>query len=109
MKRPRYLSKYYFDWETMGTFLEGRSTLDSSHFFQNITTHKQARRFLKGYGFDPTILFELSELFGNFQEALQFIKKYFLREGTEIGLDIKIPSSIFTITDIQDLPNYGLS
>lgn len=103
MKRPRYFSKYYFNWETMGTFLEGRSTLDSSHFFQNITTHKQARRFLKGYGFDPNDPVELSELFGNFQEALQFIKKYFLREGTEIGLDIKIPSSIFTITDIQDL------
>ena len=103
MKRPHYLSKYHFDWETMGTFLEGRSTLDSSHFFQNISTHKQARRFLKGYGFDPNDPVLMSELFGNFQESLQFIKKYFLREGSEIGLDTKIPSSIFTISDIQDL------
>lgn len=103
MKRPQYLSKYYFDWETMGTFLEGRSTLDSSHFFQNITNHKQARRFLKGYGFDPSDPVLMSELFGNFQESLQFIKKYFLKEGTEIGLDARIPSSIFTISDIQDL------
>ncbi len=103
MKRPQYLSKYHFDWETMGTFLEGRSTLDSSHFFQNITNHKQARRFLKGYGFDPSDPVLMSELFGNFQESLQFIKKYFLKEGTEIGLDVRIPSSIFTISDIQDL------
>jgi len=103
MKRPQYLSKYHFDWETMGTFLEGRSTLDSSHFFQNITNHKQARRFLKGYGFDPSDPVLMSELFGNFQESLQFIKKYFLKEGTEVGLDVRIPSSIFTISDIQDL------
>lgn len=103
MKRLQYLSKYHFDWETMGTFLEGRSTLDSSHFFQNITNHKQARRFLRGYGFDPNDPVLMSELFGNFQESLQFIKKYFLKEGTDIGLEVRIPSSILAISDIQDL------
>lgn len=103
MKRLQYLSEYHFDWETMDTFLEGRSTLDSSHFFQNISTHKQARRFLRGYGFDPNDPVLMSELFGNFQESLQFIKKYFLKEGSEIGLDVRIPSSILAISDIQDL------
>ena len=48
--------------------------------------------FLKGYGIsgkDP--ISKAGELFGNFQESIQFIKRYFLKEGNkDDGLDLKI-------------------
>ena len=45
-----------------------------------------------------------AELFGNFQEALQLIRRYFLKEGSEeTGIDLKIPSKIFMITDLEEL------
>ena len=103
MERPSYLSKYLFDWEVLEIFLEGKSALDTSHFVGQIRDNKEAGDFLKGYGFNPADPVLMAELFGNFQEALQFIKRYFLKDGSPLGLDLKIPSSIFMITDVCEL------
>ncbi|TDJ08985.1 MAG: TIGR04552 family protein [Deltaproteobacteria bacterium] len=103
MERPSYLSKYLFDWEVLEIFLEGKSSLDTAHFVGPINTMKEAGDFLKGYGFNPDDPVLMAELFGNFQEALQFIKRYFLKEGTPLGLDLKIPPAIFMITDVCEL------
>ena len=64
---------------------------------------EQVNSFLKGYGLDATDPISRAELFGNFQEALQFIKRYFLKEGNPDGLDYTIPNSIYMLTDISDL------
>ena len=94
MEKPNYLSKYLFDWEAMELVLGGRSALDSRLFVGPNFQDEQIRRFLLGYGLEPDDTVTKSELFGNFQEALQFIRRYFLREGSENGLDLKIPNSI---------------
>lgn len=64
---------------------------------------EEVDRFLTGYGLNPHDPVSKAELFGNFQEALQFVKHYFLKEGSKDGLDLKMPASFFTISEISDL------
>ncbi len=103
MDRPTYLSKYLFDWELLDVVIGGKSALDSKFFVGQMYDIEQVNQFLKGYGLDASDPVSRAELFGNFQEALQFIKRYFLKEGNSEGLDISIPNSIYMITDITDL------
>ncbi len=103
MERPSYLSKYLFDWGTLDVVINGHSPLDTKHFISPIRNTEQAEQFLQGYGFDPHDPVSKAELFGNFQEALSFIKKFFLKEGDPDGLNLKIPQTIFLITDIAEL------
>jgi len=103
MERPSYLSKYLFDWESFEVVIGGRSALDSKFFIGPMSNEEMVERFLTGYGLDPNDPVARAELFGNFQEAIQFIRRYFLIEGSDDGIDIKVPNSIFMITDISDL------
>ncbi len=103
MKETNYLSKYFFDWDAMELVLGGRSALDSRLFVGPAFKDGQIKRFLLSYGLNHDDPVTRSELFGNFQEALQFIRRYFLREGSENGLDLKIPNSILMITNVDEL------
>lgn len=103
MERPSYLSKYLFDWESFDVVIGGKSALDSKFFISQMLNEEMVESFLVGYGLDANDPVARAELFGNFQEALQFIRRYFLKEGSGEGLDLKIPNSIFMITDISDL------
>ncbi|OUR93090.1 hypothetical protein A9Q84_21540 [Halobacteriovorax marinus] len=103
MVRPDYLANYMFDWEILDVVVSGRSALDSKFFVGPIGDTSQVNQFLRGYGLDPGDPISRAELFGNFQETLQFIKRYFLKEGNEEGLDLKIPNSLYMITDIGEL------
>lgn len=103
MERPSYLQKYMFDWEIFDVVVGGRSALDTKNFLGPMSSHEQVNQFLKGYGLDPNDHVAKSELFGNFQEAMQFIRRYFLREGNPDGLDIKVPNSLLMISDISQL------
>jgi uncharacterized protein (TIGR04562 family) len=103
MERPSYLSKYLFEWDLFDVVIGGRSALDSRFFIGPMFDNEQVNDFLSGYGFDSNDPIVRAELFGNFQEAVQFIKRYFLIEGNPDGLDLKVPNSIFMITDIAEL------
>lgn len=103
MERPSYLSKYMFDWDSIEVVVSGRSALDSKTFLGPMSSMEQVHQFLKGYGLDPADPVNKAELFGNFHEALQFIKRYFLLEGNPDGLDLKVPNSLYMITDIGQL------
>lgn len=103
MERPSYLSKYMFEWDLFDVVIGGRSALDSRFFIGPMVDKEQVDDFLKGYGFDHKDPVVRAELFGNFQEAVQFIKRYFLKEGNPDGVDLKIPNSIFMITDVAEL------
>jgi uncharacterized protein (TIGR04562 family) len=63
----------------------------------------QVYDFLGGYGFDIKNPVESAELFGNYQEAIQFIKRYFLKEGNPEGLPLSVPSFLYSLTDISEL------
>ncbi|MAF78305.1 MAG: hypothetical protein CME60_09090 [Halobacteriovoraceae bacterium] len=103
MERPKYLSNYLFDWESMDVVIGGRSALDSKFFIGPMTDIETVERFLSGYGLDANDPVARAELFGNFQEAIQFIRRYFLKEGNPDGLGLKVPNSIVMITDISEL------
>jgi uncharacterized protein (TIGR04562 family) len=101
--RPSYLADYVFNWETFDVVCSGKSSLDATNYLTELHDKDQVANFLYGYGFDVTDPVETAELFGIFQEAIQFIKRYFLKEGNPEGLDLKVPSYLFTITNISEL------
>lgn len=92
-----------FDWEILDVVVGGKSALDTKNFLGPMSSIEQVNQFLKGYGLDPSDHVTKAELFGNFQEALQFIKRYFLKEGNPDGLDLKLPHSLLMISDISQL------
>jgi uncharacterized protein (TIGR04562 family) len=92
-----------FDWEILDVVVGGKSALDTKNFLGPMSSIEQVNQFLKGYGLDPNDHVTKAELFGNFQEALQFIKRYFLKEGNPDGLDLKLPNSLLMISDISQL------
>ena len=103
MERPSYLSKYMFDWDALDVVVGGKSALDSKNFLVPMRTQDEVHQFLRGYGLDVNDPVSKAELFGNFHEAIQFIKRFFLREGSPDGLDYKMPNSLLMISDIPQL------
>ena len=103
IQRPSYLADYGFNWETFDVVCSGKSSLDSTNYLTELYDKNQVTNFLSGYGFDITDPVEAAELFGIFQEALQFVKRYFLIEGNPEGLDLRVPNYLYTITNISDL------
>lgn len=102
-QRPSYLAEYAFNWETFDVVCSGKSSLDATNYLTELYDKEQVASFLYGYGFDISDPVESAELFGIFQEAMQFIKRYFLIEGNPEGLDLRIPSYLYTITNITEL------
>jgi uncharacterized protein (TIGR04562 family) len=103
MDRPDYLDSYRFSWETFDIIVGGKSSLDAKNYLGPFRDKDEAGKFLKGYGFDVSDPVQSAELFGNFQEALQFIKRYFLLDGNPDGLDLSIPNIFYSITDVSEL------
>ena len=103
MKRLDYLSRYMFEWELLEVILEGKSALDSSFFISPLSHDDAIDAFLREYGLDPNDPVTQAELFGNFQEALQFIKKYFLKSGNTNGLDMTIPPHFYQMTSVKEV------
>jgi uncharacterized protein (TIGR04562 family) len=102
-ERPSYLADYAFNWETFDVVCSGKSSLDATNYLTELYEKKQVTEFLNGYGFNITDPVESAELFGIFQEALQFIKRYFLIEGNPDGLEMRVPNYLYAITNIGDL------
>jgi len=103
MRRPGYIDSYKFNWETLDIMASGTSSLDAKNYLSHFKNREEAYRFLFGYGYDLYDPIENAEMFGNFQEAIQFIKNFFLIDGNPDGLDLKIPNIYYTITDVSEL------
>lgn len=101
--RPSYLADYSFNWETFDVVCSGKSSLDATNYLTELSEKRHVAEFLSGYGFNISDPVENAELFGIFQESIQFIKRYFLIEGTPEGLDLKIPHYLYSITNISEL------
>ena len=102
-QRPDFLAQHLFNWETLHLVCSGQSSLDAKNYLTEMYDRDQVYDFLGGYGFDLKNPVESAELFGNYQEAIQFIKRYFLKEGNPEGLPLSIPSFLYTLTDISEL------
>ena len=104
MEKQSYLYKYQLDWELFDIVAQGRSPLDSKFFIGRLENLDQVHDFLRGYGVDTSNPISRAELFGIFQESLQFVRRYFLKEGNpQDGLPLTIPQSIYSITDVLDI------
>ncbi|MBL7665548.1 MAG: TIGR04552 family protein [Bacteriovoracaceae bacterium] len=103
MNRPDYLEKYHFNWDVFDVIVGGKSSLDINSYVGEIDNLDDVYKFVKGYGFDLADPVQSAELFGNFQEALQFIRRYFLKEGNPEGLHLLIPDKLSTIGNVADL------
>lgn len=102
-QRPSYLGEYAFNWETFDVVCSGKSSLDAKNYLTELYDKDQVANFLLGYGFNINDPVESAELFGIFQEAIQFIKRYFLKEGNPEGLDFRVPNYLYSITNISEL------
>lgn len=103
MQRADFFNSYKFNWEIFDIIASGKSSLDAKNYISSFKQKEDAGKFLEGYGFDTSDPVQNAELFGNFQEAIQFIKRYFLKEGNSDGLDATIPNVFYSITDVSDL------
>lgn len=103
MNRPDYFSDYKFNWESLDVVSSGTSSLDAKNYLTELYDQAHVKDFLRGYGFNIDDPIENAELFGIFQEALQFIKRYFLKEGNPEGLDLRVPNFLYTITSISEV------
>lgn len=95
-------TKYHFRWDTLDVIIAGKSSIDSGTGF-NIRTADEAERFLVSYGYDPQDPIENAELLGNFREALNFIRKYFLQPENADGLRLEVPRKLLELSDVRDL------
>lgn len=99
---PEFLKKYEFDWAVFGVIIGGQSAIDSSTHL-GIRTPEEAARFMDSYGYNLENPIESAELFGNFQEALTFIRRYFLQPDNPEGIKLDIPRKISELTDVSQL------
>lgn len=102
---PEVLKPYEFDAEVSDIIIGGQSAIDSARGLR-VRSSEEAQKFLEGYGYDQENPIEKAELFGNFQEALSFIRRYFLHPHNPDGLKIEIPRKIAEIIDISQLLLY---
>lgn len=94
--------KYSFSSGVLDIIISGGSAIDSTEGF-NIPTLDDAERFLRSYGFNLENPIEKAEAFGNFHEALAFIRRYFLKGENPAGLDIEVPRKILELSDVREL------
>jgi uncharacterized protein (TIGR04562 family) len=103
MKRQEFEDRFHLNFDLIDVLISNKSALDANSFLSEVKNETSGRKFIEGYGVNIEDPVEMAELFGNFQEALQFIRKYFLKEGRVEGLDFRIPERISQITDIKKL------
>ncbi len=103
MTQNNYFYKYHFNWEAFEVIINGKSSIDATTYLSYFSSHEDVKQFLDGYGFDTDNPVQKGELFGHYQESLQFIKRFFLKEGNSDGLDLQIPNSFYSLTDLLDL------
>ncbi len=94
--------KYDFKSEILDIIVSGTSAIDSLTAFQ-VKDLEEADLFIRSYGYDLDNPIERAEVHGNFHEALNFIRKYFLYPENPDGLKLEIPRKIIELADIRDL------
>ena len=88
----------------LDVLIGGTSFLDSKEGFKNSFADPQSiNNFVFAYGYDAEDPIEHAELQGNIQEAVRFIKRYFLRPENPEGLAIELPKKMNDQLDLKEL------
>lgn len=92
----------------LGVVIDGNSLLDSKQGLRgSFTDPTSVDNFIDAYGYDLLDPIEAAELQGNVQEAIRFIKKYFLKAENPDGLQIEMPKKISDCNDVRELLMYA--
>ncbi len=98
------MAKWRIGDSVLRVLIGGRSFLDSREGFQGTFRNlHSAENYLSAYGFNLHDPIEKAELHGSLQEAVRFIKTYFLKPGSQDGLAIEVPKKILETTEIAEL------
>ncbi|MDH4468133.1 MAG: TIGR04552 family protein [Bacteriovoracaceae bacterium] len=97
------IDPFVFSWEIMDVFIRGQSPIDVYSFMGQLNDEEDIASFLNGYGYDMDNPVQLAELFGIYQEAIQFIRRYLLQEGNPEGIALEIPMDLVRISDVRQL------
>jgi uncharacterized protein (TIGR04562 family) len=82
----------------------GRSFLDTKDgFIGTFRNVHGAENYLGAYGFNLHDPIEKAELQGSLQEAIRFIRSYFLKPGNPEGLALEIPKKIIETKTIPEI------
>jgi uncharacterized protein (TIGR04562 family) len=104
------LAKWRIGESVLRVLIGGSSFLDSKEGFKGVFRNRlSAENYLHGYGFDLHDPIEKAELHGTLQEAIRFIKTYFLKPSNPEGLRLEIPKKILEVTDVTDLLMFASS
>lgn len=97
--------KLDFRWEVLDVIVGGKSLIDTELGLTGfpMRSHDDVDRFMKSYGYDLEDPIEKAEVLGNFHEALNFIREYFLDSDWVETKDLTIPRKITEMTDVRDL------
>lgn len=103
-KAHQFQSKWRIGESILDVLIGGRSFLDSKNGFRGTFKNEQAAdQFLHAYGYDLQDPIERAELQGTLQEALRFVRSYFLKPSNPDGLALEMPKKILELTEIRDL------
>jgi uncharacterized protein (TIGR04562 family) len=88
--------------DMMNLMLRGKSVIDSQ---QGITFGRleDVSTFLQRYGYDLDDTVAMAEVQGNYQEALRFIRRYFLAPENPEGAHLEVPKVFLELNDIRNL------
>lgn len=88
--------------DVVNLMLRGKSVIDSNAGLP-LRTESDADEFLWKYGYNLENPVERAEVYGNYHEALRFIRKYFLKPENPEGADLEIPRSFMELTDMRQI------
>jgi len=109
-KTPFFKQKWNIGESILDVVIGGISFLDSKEGFKgSFTDNESAEKFLLAYGYDIMDPIELAELQGNVQEAIRFIKRYFLKPENPEGLSVEVPKKFSDLLDLRELLLYASS
>lgn len=90
---------------TLDILLKGRSILDIDRALEEyaFSSVDEVTPFLAAYGYNLEDPIDASEVLGHFQEALNFIRKTYLKPENPEGLEIEPPRKIVELQEIREL------
>jgi uncharacterized protein (TIGR04562 family) len=95
-------TKYSFRPDVLDVIISGKSSLDTPNGFE-LHSADEVTKFIDSYGYDLEKPIESAEVLGNFHEALNFVRKFFLQPENPEGLKLEVPRRILEISDVRDL------
>lgn len=100
-----WLKKYEFRWEVIDVMIGGKSMFDGEQGLSGfpMKTVEEAKLFVKSYGFDLDDPIQKAELQGNFREAVNFVKMFFLQPENPEGLKLEVPRRLLESAELTDL------